>query len=92
MTQKKPQAKPKKNRFGSIPTRADKTENLKQPEHAPEKPKKKARSKTGRTAIFSTRVKPAFLKEFKKVAFENDLKIVELLEASFEAYKTEKDK
>ena len=66
MTEKKIQAKPKKNRFGSIPTREDKTENLKQPEHAPEKPKKKARSKTGRTDIFSTRVRPDFLKEFNR--------------------------
>ena len=84
--------KTKKNRFGSAPNRIEKTDNLSQPEHAPAKPKKKARNKTGRTAIFSTRVKPTFLKEFKKVALENDLKLVELLEASFEAYKIEKDK
>ena len=84
--------KTKKTRFGSVPTRHEKTDNLTKPEHAPEKPKKKTRSKTGRTAIFSTRVKPAFLKEFKRIAFENDLKLVELLEASLQAYKLEKDK
>jgi len=51
---------------------------------------KKARYKTGRTAQFATRVSPEFLKEFKKQAFNDDLKIVELLEASFNAYKEQK--
>ncbi len=85
-------AKTKKSRFGSIPDRAEKTDNLKQPEHAPKAPKKKARVKTGRTETFSTRVHPKFLKEFKNIAFKNDLKLVELLEASLEAFKREKAK
>ncbi len=89
---------PKKNRFGAPPIIEEAGENLEAPETAPktEKPKyntkKKARYKTGRTAQFATRVSPEFLKEFKKQAFNDDLKIVELLEASFEVYKTQKDK
>jgi len=84
----------KKSRFGDIPNRTEKTNNLEQPEHAPipPPPKKKARVKTGRTETFSTRVHPKFLKEFKIIAFKNDLKLVELLEASLEAFKREKDK
>jgi len=85
----------KKNRFGTPPIMEEAGENLEAPETAPKadktKVKKKARYKTGRTAQFATRVSPEFLKEFKKQAFNDDLKIVELLEASFKAYK-EKDK
>ncbi|MCF6204659.1 MAG: hypothetical protein L3J59_13490 [Methylococcaceae bacterium] len=81
----------KKNRFGEPPIIAEAGENLEAPERAPkeekQKPKKKARYKTGRTSQFSTRVTSDFLKDFKRQAFEDDLKIVELLEASFEAYK-----
>ncbi len=84
----------KKNRFGVPPIIEEAGENLEAPETAPkaDKTKKKARYKTGRTAQFATRVSPAFLKEFKKQAFNDDLKIVELLEASFKAYKEQKDK
>jgi|ACQI01.1.fsa_nt_gi hypothetical protein len=88
----------KKNRFGAPPIIEEAGENLEAPETAPktEKPKaknkKKARYKTGRTAQFATRVSPEFLRAFKKQAFNDDLKIVELLEASFEAYKTQRDK
>jgi len=77
----------KKNRFGEPPVITEAGENLEAPETAPKGDKKKARYKTGRTAQFSTRVTSDFLKEFKRQAFEDDLKIVELLEASFEAYK-----
>ena len=89
---------PKKNRFGAPPVIEEAGENLEAPETAPKaktvktKTKKKARYKTGRTAQFATRVSPNFLKAFKKRAFNDDLKIVELLEASFEAYETQKDK
>ncbi len=86
----------KKNRFGAPPVIEEAGENLEAPEAAPKvtdkKPKKKARYKTGRTAQFATRVSPGFLKAFKKQAFEDDLKIVELLEACFEAYQEQKDK
>ena len=81
----------KKNRFGTPPIMEEAGENLEAPETAPKADKKKARYKTGRTAQFATRVSPEFLKEFKKQAFNDDLKIVELLEASFKAYK-KKDK
>ena len=81
----------KKNRFGEPPGITEAGENLEAPENAPKEhnqtTKKKARYKTGRTEQFSTRVTSGFLKEFKRQAFEDELKIVELLEASFEAYK-----
>ncbi len=80
-----------KNRFGEPPSIDEAGENLEAPETAPPekspKPVKKARSKTGRTAQFSTRVTPAFLKAFKAQAFKDELKVVELLEACFESYK-----
>ena len=86
----------KKNRFGTPPVIEEAGENLEAPETAPKvtnkKSKKKARYKTGRTAQFATRVSPDFLKAFKKEAFNDDLKNVELLEACFEAYKEQKDK
>lgn len=83
---------PTKNRFGAPPAIAEAGENLEAPEIAPKednnnKKKKKARYKTGRTAQFSTRVTPDFLKQFKKQAFEDDMKIVELLEICFDTYK-----
>ena len=81
----------KNNRFGTPPAITEAGDNLEAPEIAPKEEKiankKKARYKTGRTAQFSTRVTSGFLKEFKKQAFNDELKIVELLEASFEAYK-----
>jgi hypothetical protein len=79
----------KKNRFGAPPVIEEAGENLEAPEIAPkeDKNKKKARYKTGRTAQFSTRVTPDFLKQFKKQAFEDDMKIVELLEICFDTYK-----
>jgi len=84
----------KKYRFGAPPVKEEAGENLEAPEAAPVEDtsvtKKKARYKTGRTDQFSTRVTPDFLKEFKRQAFEDDLKIVELLELSFEAYKNTK--
>ncbi len=85
-----------KNRFGKPPSVDEAGENLEAPEAAPvvkkTKPTKKARAKTARTAQFATRVTPEFLKAFKAQAFKEELKIVELLEASFEAYKKKKIK
>lgn len=53
----------------------------------PESPGPKARTKTRRTAQFTTRVTPEFLAEFQAVAFARKLKLVEVLEKSFEAFK-----
>ena len=83
-----------KNRFGMPPSADEAGNNLSAPENAPspippEKTPRPAR-KTGRTEAFGTRVSPEFLKEFKRLAFENDLKYVELLEESLEAYKLSK--
>jgi len=83
----------KKNRFGTPPSEKEAGDNLSAPENAPypliEKEKKKTRParRTGRTEAFGTRVSPEFLKDFKRIAFEDDLKFVELLEKSLESYK-----
>ncbi|MEJ1296941.1 MAG: hypothetical protein RPU64_09955 [Candidatus Sedimenticola sp. (ex Thyasira tokunagai)] len=84
----------KKNRFGTPPPVEEAGNNLDAPEHAPadQVAKKKARKKTGRTKVFSTRVGDNFDKEFRKIAFEDNLKFVELLEASLEAYKQQRKK
>ena len=91
----------KKNRFGSPPTAADTADNLSAPETAPtpvikeavpgkaEKVTRPAR-KTGRTEPFGTRVSPEFLKKFKRLAFEDELKFVELLEKSLDAYERQR--
>lgn len=87
----------KKNRFGAPPVPEDAGNNLEAPEVAPapvepleakpELKKRKARRKTGRTEVFGTRVSAEFLQDFKKTAFENNLKLVDLLEESLKAYK-----
>lgn len=79
----------KKSRFGALPD--DDSTTLTQPEIAPNDPaEKKARKKTGRTEPFGTRVSPEFLLEFKRLAFEDNLKNVELLEAMMAAYKAQR--
>lgn len=88
--------KRKLNRFGEPLPATEKSDTLSQPEHAPAAPAKaakstkKARQKTGRTVAFGTRVSSKFLTEFKQVAFDSGLKLVDLLEASLEAYKKQK--
>ncbi len=80
----------KKNRFGSPIPDLDASTTLEAPEHAPLNPEvspKKARGKTGRTEPFSTRVSKEFIKDFKQVAFDMELKKVDLLEESLKAYK-----
>ena len=82
----------KKNRLGTPPTPEESPNNLKAPETAPleteiTKPTGRPARKTGRTEAFGTRVSPEFNKEFRRIAFEDGLKFVELLEASLEAYK-----
>ena len=88
----KPPAKPK-NRFGAPPAIDEASTTLEQPEHAPADPEvKKARKKTGRTEPFGTRATPAFIRDVKRVAFEDGLKTAELLELMLEAYKAQKRK
>ena len=73
----------KKNRFGSPPAKNEASNNL----HIPEPTlteQKIRRPKTGRTDLFSTRVRPQFNKKFRQRAFELGAKKVELLEAIFE--------
>lgn len=87
----------KKNRFGTPPAETEISNNLSAPEAAPAdsdqpagKTARPAR-KTGRTEPFGTRVSPEFLKNFKRLAYEDDLKIVELLEKSLEAYENQRN-
>lgn len=90
--------KTKKNRLGTPPSLEDTSNNLEAPETAPiDKPseavsKTRPARKTGRTEAFGTRVSPEFDKEFRRIAFEDGLKFVELLEVSLEAYKQLKAK
>ena len=90
----KPPAKPKSRRFGVPPEIDDASTTLEQPEHAPAAPivKKLARKKTGRTEPFGTRTTAEFIKDIKRVAFEEELKMAELLELMLEAYKDKKRK
>lgn len=79
-----------KSRLGASPTDTKTQSNvLDSPELAPTSTPnelRKVRAKTGRTHPFGTRVSQEFLDRFKKVSYEMDLKKVELLEASLEAY------
>ena len=80
-----------KNRLGLPPVEASTT--LEQPEHAPavsEITVKVARKKTGRTLPFGTRVSPEFMKDFKTVAVQDEMKHVELLEKMLSVYKAQR--
>lgn len=91
MNTKLPPKPKKKTRFGALPE--DDSKTLEQPElapAAPTEPKKKARKKTGRTEPFGTRVSPEFKEEFERMAFEDKMKNVELLEAMLAAYKAQR--
>lgn len=88
-------SKKKLRRFGEPPQIEQASNNLIQPEHAPAFPEphshlpiKKLIKKTTRTVPFGLKVTESFSKEFKKVAVEDGLKMVELLEISLEAYKS----
>jgi hypothetical protein len=95
-------AQPKKKkagRFGTPPSPEQASNNLDQPEHAPvhpaasEAPKKKpVKKKTIRSVPLGLKVSEKFSREFKKTAVEDGLKLVELLEASLEAYKQNRRK
>lgn len=92
MTTKLPPKPTKKKRFGALPDNASNT--LEQPEHAPVAPtdtkSRTARKKTGRTVAFGTRVSQDFRDEFDRIAYEDKMKNVELLEAMLEAYKSQR--
>ncbi len=85
--------KKKKNRFGTLPDLSQTENNLDQPELAPAevKPekvkKKKSRKKTGRTIQFATKVTADFDREFRKIAFNRNLKKTELLEECLKTFK-----
>jgi predicted DNA-binding ribbon-helix-helix protein len=49
-------------------------------------------TKTGRTYQLGTRVKKEFLEKLKEIAYEERLKMVEVLERSLEAYLRERNK
>jgi hypothetical protein len=87
----------KPGRFGTIPSPEESDNNLEAPEIAPAAPEipaeeqptpaqKKSRGKTGRTVPFSTKVSSDFDRNFRRIAFENDLKKCELLEECLELY------
>lgn len=77
----------KKDRFGDLPTIEETQNNLEAPETAPVENVRKTRKKTDRTVPLNFKVTAEFKKEFKKIAFEKDLKQVELLEKCLELYK-----
>jgi hypothetical protein len=92
----------KRSRLGEPPAITAAGDNLSAPETAPAaetttvmayEPKDKLprpARKTGRTEAFGTRVSAEFLNDFKRIAFEDNLKFVELLERSLEAYKAQR--
>lgn len=77
--------KKKKDRFGDLPTIEETQNNLEAPETAPIA--RKTRKKTDRTEPLNFKVTAEFKKEFKTIAFEQELKQVELLEKCLELYK-----
>ena len=88
--------KKKRSRLPAPPPPEAAPNNTSQPEHGRVEPTKKVAvevvdqrtlKKTGRTKQFATRVTPEFEREFRVYAAQNSLKLVELLERSFEAYK-----
>jgi len=79
--------KGKKGRMGEsfVPS---KNNNLDAPETAPAEPEKGFRPpKTGRIHPLNFRVTEDFLKQYKRTALDNNLKLVELLEEALEAYR-----
>jgi hypothetical protein len=53
---------------------------------------KRTLTKTGRTYQLGTRVKKEFLERLKNIAYEERLKIVEVLEKALESYERERKK
>ena len=47
-------------------------------------------NKTGRTYQLGTRVKKEFLEKLKRIAYEEKLKLVEVLERALECYERER--
>lgn len=88
--------KKKRSRLAAPPPPEAAPNNTSQPEHDQaeaakevivELVDKRTLRKTNRTKQFATRVTPKFEREFRVYAAQHGLKLVELLERSFEAYK-----
>ena len=78
------------NRFGVPPTSKEASQNLSQPEYAPALPETKSNTeKEPRTVPISAKLTKTMMKEIKQIALDRDMKIFEVIEASFEAYKRE---
>ena len=73
-----------KSRFGDVPAYVESSGNLKAPENAPSEG---GRNGTDRTEPLNFKVTPEFKKAFRQAALDSGLKLVDLLEASFESYK-----
>lgn len=69
-----------KSRFGDVPAYGESFRNLETPENTPP-------AAPERTEPLNFKVAPAFRKAFRQAALDSGLKLVELLEASFESYK-----
>lgn len=78
--------KKEKNRFGAIPE-PELSGNLDAPETAPAASVRKSRNKTGRTEPLNFKVSEKLKQEFKQVALDKKLKLVELFEKCFIQYK-----
>ncbi len=78
----------KKSKLGTPPKLEQAGDNLKSPEAAPSDGR--SRNATGRTEAFGTRVTSKYKKALKTIAAKDELKLVELLEASLVAYAEKK--
>ncbi|SNT42841.1 hypothetical protein SAMN05421770_11435 [Granulicella rosea] len=80
--------KPQRSKLPPPPALNEATDNLRAPEHAPlGVVDGRTLRATGRTQQLSTRVTEAFHRELKVYAVQHKLKLNELLEMSFEAFK-----
>jgi hypothetical protein len=82
----KPKTKKKKKSLGLAPIH-ETTENIKSLEID-----KRTLTKTGRTYQLGTRVKKEFLEQLKSIAYEERLKMVEVLEKALECYEKQRKK
>jgi len=82
----KPENKKKKKSLGLAPIH-ETTENIRSLEID-----KRTLTRTGRTYQLGTRVKKEFLEQLKSIAYEERLKIVEVLEKALECYEKHRKK
>jgi len=82
----KPETKKKKKSLGLAPIH-ETTENIRSLEID-----KRTLTKTGRTYQLGTRVKKEFLEQLKSIAYEERLKMVEVLEKALECYEKHRKK